>query len=90
MSPHLRDTGDITGEIFVLISCWPGGRDVWMVTCCELDVTAHSRCGVVEEGQQSIHYYLEIICYLMAIRNYANTFVKSDKLLNISQNTYIY
>lgn len=47
LSPQLRDTGDITAEFYVLISCWLGA-DGWMATCCERDVTAHSRCWVVQ------------------------------------------
>lgn len=49
---HWRDSG----EIHALISCWLGA-DVWTVTCCEWDVTAHSGCWLVEEGQQTIRYY---------------------------------
>lgn len=67
MSPQLRDTGDIMGEIYMIISCWLGA-DVWMVTCCECDVSAHS--------QQTVHYHLRIICYLIWIWNNTNKQVK--------------
>lgn len=54
----------------MIISCWLGA-DVWMGTCCERVVSAHSQCWVLEEGQQTVDYHSRIICYLIGIRNYA-------------------
>lgn len=71
----------------MIISCWLGA-DVWTGPCCERVVSAHSQCWVLEEGQQTVHYHLEIIGSLIGIRNY----VKKNRLscIQISQNTYIY
>lgn len=52
----------------MIISCWLGA-DVWTGTCCERDVSAHSQCWVLEEGQQTVHYHLRITFYLIGIRH---------------------